>query len=232
MKKRILIILSIIMVVAVIVCGILFFSGDKNNSNDKDEVNSPETVSILDISTVSEYEELVKTLKNETGITNDKLFATIYNFEFLNQTATITYSFDDKGNAYEYVAYFNLLSTRDGVEEGDEIPKPSAEQLEKKSNEVLTSFCKMFGCELPENIYVYNDDGTFFESKELSAFQNIVDEKGFLCFTLRDSQGSFYEFTMTYTQGLYSGTLTKHYDKDDYIDYVANISLYDEVTDI
>lgn len=235
MKKRILIILLIILVVAAIVCGIIFFTGDKNNSNNdnsKDEVNSPETVSILDIHTVSEFEALSKTLENETGISNDKLLATIFDFEFLNETATISFSFDDKGNAYEYAAYFKLLSSLEGVKEGDEIPKPDAEKLQKKSNDVLTSFCKMFDCELPENIYVYNNDGTFSECKDLSAFQNIADEKGYLCFTLRDYEGSFYEFVMTYEQGLYLGTLTKHYDKDSYIDYVANISLYDEVTDI
>lgn len=232
MKKRILIILLIIVVVVAIVCGAIFFTGDKNNNNGKENVNSPETVSILDINTVSEFEELSKTLENETGIANDKLLATIFDFEFLNEKATISFSFDDKGNAYEYAAYFNLLSSLEGIKEGEEIPKPDAEKLQKKSTEVLTAFCKMFDCELPDNIYVYNNDGTFSDCKDISAFQNIVDEKGFLCFTLRDSQGSFYEFVMTYEQGLYSGTLTKHYDKDSYIDYVANISLYDEVIDI
>lgn len=230
MKKRILIIVLIILIVAAIIFGIFFFAGDKKNENNG-EVNSPETVSILDVRTVAEYEDLVKTIENESGITNDKLFATVYDFDFLGETATLTYSFSNDGNIYEYAAYFNLLTTREGVEEGQEIPKPSAEEIKKKTEELLTAFCKMHDCELPQNIYVYNNDGTFSDCSDISAYQNLVNEAGYLCFTLRDAEGSFYELVAEYSQGLYSATLTKHYDKDSYMEYVANISLYDEVVD-
>lgn len=230
MKKRILIIILIILIVATIIGGIIFLTGDKKNNGD--EAENTETLSILDISTVSEYEAFTKSLKNEHGITNDKLYATIFDFDFLGETATITYSFDGDGNIYEYDVYVDLISTVEGLEEGQEIPKPSAEELKTRTEEILTSFCKMYGCELPENIYVYNNDGTFSDCKDISAYQNLADEVGFLCFTLRDIEGSFFEFTMSYSEGLYSGTLTKHYDKDNYMEYVANISLYDEIADV
>lgn len=225
MKKRI-IIGSIVLCLVLTVAGFFFF---KQGQNDDTRDQIQEEVSlyerIMNVTSIKEYEKLTKSIENESVLGEDKSGATIEEYVLFHENATITYYFDADGNVKEFETwlYFN-----EGPEENSLPEEITVEEMRDKTEGVLKKFCEMFGVKSLPDLYLTLDDGTFEKIEAVDSYQKILDGTAWIDFSVRDEVGTYWTIRIYSAGNLCTVDIWRHFDVEEYKDYFASISLYEE----
>lgn len=229
MKKKILFFISILLVIAIVIVGVFFIKkGETDSSNITDNKENEVQKTVTELLSIEEVEKFAKENKIEYNMGLDKSGATLCNASLLDEHYNITYFFDGNGKSTELSINSILNAT---VDENDfilEITDITADSLSQKVWKIIYSLCDMLNCTLTTNLYLSNDDGTFTAIETEQDFQRIIDGTAFLSFSVRDKDGMYWVLRVSSNDSLISMQINKYFDKNQYIDYFANISLYEE----
>ena len=80
----------------------------------------------------------------------------------------------------------------------------------------------------PTGMWIDNEDGTFTLVENAASFQGLIDGSSYLQFSIRDQAGCYWELNVYANEGLISANLRKYFNVEETLEYVANISLYEE----
>lgn len=225
MKKRI-IIASIVLCLSLIVAGIFLFKPEKKDDT-LELLNNQISLyeKILNITSIKEYEKLTKIIENESVLGNDKSGATVREIDLFHENATITYYFDAKGNVKEFETWFHFNEGSEGNSLPEEI---TVEELRDKTEGVLKEFCKMFGVlELPD-LYLTHIDGTYEKVESTDSYQKMLEGIAWIDFAVRDELGTYWTIRIYSESNLCTVDIWRYFDVEEYKDYFANVSLYEE----
>lgn len=226
MGKRIIIMGSIILCLALGVAGFFYLKQDKND-NTTDLLQEEITLSekIMNVTSIEEYEKLTKSIENESVIGEDRSGATIEEFILFHENATITYYFDSDGSVKEFEAWFYF---NEGPEENSLPEEITIDELRDKTEGVLQGFCKMFGVNNLPDLYLTRDDGTFEKIESVDSYQTILDGTAWIDFSVRDEAGTYWTIRINSEGNLCTVDIWRYFNVEEYKDYFANVSLYEE----
>ncbi len=233
LKKKILMIAGIVVLLAIVLAGIYIFTAKDKSKQPNLGQGGAGTVGeeanqymALNFATVSDLEEYVAKNKCTYDMPATKEGATIEGFPFGDYTATVTYAFDKQGKATQLSAWYMLNA--DIVEEELVVKSLTVEQFEEAVIKNLNLFCNVLEYELSADLYKSNADGTFTQIKQTEDYQSVMNGESGLDFSIRGRDGCFWILRIVADGDLYTAEIEKYYDVEKYLDYVANISLYEE----
>lgn len=230
MKKGVNIIAILAIVLAVIAVGVvLFLFLRKPATPDDTKVSKQDALgySALHLETIEQFSEFAEQGKYECHLGNDRSGGSIYNVPVLGRYAVITYYFDEQGNTKDFEAFYYLNAD---IVDLDNINtyEVSTEELAEICRETISNFCTMFDCDTDAAVYLSNEDGTFTLVENAASFQGLIDGTSYLQFSIRDQAGFYWELNVYANEGLISANLRKYFNVEETLEYVANISLYEE----
>lgn len=214
-----------VVVVAAIVLIIVLKTPDDREMNGENSLEKIEE-SVFNLQTIEQFDKFAKSGKYEYSIGDDRSGGSILSIPVLGMDAVVTYYFDSQGNTTDLEAfyYFNAGMTEGEISSVEEITN---DDVAISVKDTIREFCLMFGCNFVPDYYFTNDDGTFTKIEADSDFQKIIDESAYIRFSVRDKDGYYWELTISASHGLIGVSLNKYFDIAGYMDYVANISLYE-----
>lgn len=231
MKKgvNILAIIAIVIVViaVAIVLAVGFFRKPAASGNISGSLKDALGYSALHLETIDQFSEFAKKGEHECHFGNDRSGGSIYGVPVLGQNAVVTYYFDAQGKTTDFEAFYYInadIINLDSVEVKD----TSLEDIADLCRETVGRFCMMFNCSEVPDLYLRNQDGTFTLIENTTNFQSLIDGSSYLKFSIRDENGYLWELSLYANEGLITANIRKYFNVKETLDYLANISLYEE----
>lgn len=228
---NILAILAVVLVLAVIGVALVLIlrepaddgSGSINGGYGSAELDT----TVLKLDTVEQFQEFAEAGGYECHIGDDLSGGSVYGVPLLGAETVVTYYFDEQGQTKDFETFYLLNAAMTDSEEIT-AEQLTTEELALSATDTLEQFCMMFGCELSQDLYLENTDGTFTLVESSEDFQAIMDGTAILRFSIRDAEGYYWKLTLSSAEGLVSVNIRKYFDVEACMDYIANISLYEE----
>lgn len=230
MKKNVNIIAILAIALAVIIVGVaLFLFLRKPATLDDTKVSKQDALgySALHLETIEQFSEFAEQGKYECHLGNDRSGGSIYNVPVLGRYAVITYYFDEQGKTKDFEAFYYLNADMVGLDNVNTYDV-SIEELAEMCNETVSNFCMMFDCNTDVDVYLSNDDGTFTLAENAESFQGLIDGNSYLQFSIRDQSGYYWELNIYANECLFTANVRKYFNVEETLEYIANISLYEE----
>ncbi len=181
----------------------------------------------LNLETIDQFSEFAKDGGYECHLGDDRSGGSIYHIPVLGQDAVVTYYFDSNGTTTDFEAFYYLNA--DIIDpESITANEVSLEEIADICRETVSRFCLMFGCSVVPDMYLTNQDGTFTIAEGDESFQGLVEGVSYLTFSIRDENGYFWELSLYANDGLISANIRKFFNVEETLNYIANISLYEE----
>lgn len=231
MKKgvNILAIIAIVMVViaVAIVLVVGFLRKPAASGNIGGSLQDTLGYSALHLETIDQFSEFAKEGEYECHLGDDRSGGSVYGVPVLGQNAVVTYYFDAQGKTKDFEAFYYLnadIINLDSIE----VKEISLEELADLCRETVGRFCMMFNCSDVPDMYLANQDGTFTLVEKTENFQSLADGLSNLKFSIRDENGYLWELSLYAHEGLITANIRKYFNVKETLEYIANISLYEE----
>lgn len=221
-KKKIIIIsvIAAIVLIAGIVSGIYFLGGDKqkNNSTNQDDFIVGEE--LLKTETSEAFNTLVD--KYSLEVIQDFDWHYVKDVSLFDRSFNIDLRFDGNSKTTDCKAYTSIGSTA----EGDN--KVSAEELKSDVNSLLYQFTNFFGeTSYEDRFFIFDMNGSSIDKADNASYQKILNGEAYLELNVRESETSFWRFTIKKTTGTETYCLIDHYINDpEFKDLIGDINLY------
>ncbi len=224
MKRKLIIIISVVFVLVLIVVGVVaFFGWNKKDDNPDQTTTEAFELSVTSLETFKELETFCNDNDCVYYASVDKMVATIDDIVFYGRNVFITYYFDNAGNAQE-LEVVHYLNT--STEEDAEVKEFTLDEFYSESIKAIDNFADMFGCERKAKIYATNNDGTFTEITNTESIRKVYKGEAYIRFAIRDVNGRLWLMFINSDNGLYGANIRKFYNVQENLDEIADISLY------
>lgn len=223
MKKKVLIVVCILFVLIIVGALILaFVRGNKNIATKTEQLEKK----VISINSYDDFDELVGDEGLNVFYSEDETVANAVDFDFWNSTSEMTIFFDAEKNIESFNIYVPLcnISELSTENSGGKIE----DQVYDVCRETINNFSKLFGLQYTENIQLTNYDGTFCVVESMDDITGLLNEESYINFAVRDKNGHYYILRISLFESTLEVEIIKYFDVDEYKDYIANISLYEE----
>ena len=181
---------------------------------------------VLKLDTVEQFQEFAEAGGDECHVGADLSGGSVYGVPLLGVEAVVTYYFNEQGQTTDLETFY-YLNANITHSENVTVEEITTEELAVSVTDTVERFCMMFGCELSQDLYLENFDGTFTLVASSEDFQAIMDGTAILRFSIRDAEGYYWKLMVSSTEELISVNIRKNFDVEKCLEYVANISLYE-----
>lgn len=232
MKKKIIIGISTILILTFI--GVLVFVLFSNKEKPSDEVN--ETLTSVEeeslekkIFSLINYDDLTALVAAENLDAHyffDNTLAEIGEFVFLGSSSEMSITLDDKGNLETIEVYSQIYDS--SKFSSNENGRTIEEDVYDECRGIIINFVRLFGAQYTHDLQLTNYDGTFSKVDEAKDMADIINGKSYINFAVRDKNGNYYVMNIVWFESVLEVNIVKYYDVEGYIDYFADISLFEE----
>lgn len=231
MKKKgvniiaILAVVLVLVMIGVILALVLETPSDNKNSGGSGSIDLSSKV--LELETIEQFREFSKSGCYECDVGEDQSGGSVYRVPVLGEETVVTYYFDEQGKTTDFQAFY-FLNANISDEENMNVKEITVEELATAARDTVEKFCLMFGCGFVPDLYLTNADGTFTPIESDADFQSLKEGNAELIFSIRAQDGFYWELTISAEEDLISANICKYFNVVESMDYVANISLYEE----
>lgn len=237
MKKKII----IVVVAAVLaVCGVIFILKSVENAPNGADVSSAEATGIpnlgdgkefFKITDISEVEPLVTKygFKLE-GPEYDAGMISVYDAECCG--VPVQFDFVPYGNEEAETDFLMNMSCYyiPFSEEYKDKESPSFTHTGAELKTEIDKFFKMieevFNISIGDNYFIIASDGNLLSNTDPSSYDKIISNIAFLDFSLRDSNGDYWNLrSETTDEGLVFLRFTNYYDSEQYLENIAHVTV-------
>lgn len=238
-KKLIIIIIAIVLVVAVAICGVIFIPKLLNNTPSGDDL-SGETVWIPEMGDGKEFFKI-------TDINQVEPWATKYGFKFEGpeydagkvsvydaeccgvpvQFEFVPYGAEENeiGILMNMSCYYIPFSEEYKDNESPSFTHSGAE-LKSEIDVFFKMIEKVFNVSIENNYFVIASDGNLLSNTEASSYDQIISNDAFLDFSLRDSNGDYWNLrSETTEEGLVFLRFTNYYSSEQYAENIVHVTV-------
>lgn len=215
------------------VAGVFLFWESRSTKGNTDDPNGDGLGAVdyageaLALEDIEQFREFAEVGSYECYVLDDNSVGSVYRAPLLGEETVITYYFDDQGKTTDFQAFY-YLNANILDEENMTVEEITLEEIATKVRDIVERFCLMFSCDFVPDIYLTNTDRTFSLIQSDTDFQKIADGSSILTFSIRAKDGYFWELTISSAEELISAQITKYFNVEETMSYVANISLYEE----
>lgn len=186
-KKLFIIIISILFIVGLIV---VFISLNKEETKNKDDITSQETV--LDInwfraSSVSELKDFAKKTDKKIEANGSDIY--VSDLTFGESTATYNYRVDSNDTIIGLNVGALLVSSKE--ENGEFVMEDvSAQELSDRINILLGWISDTLDVTIADNFYIFSENGEMLSIENEESYQQILDGTAYVELRILDADGS------------------------------------------
>lgn len=230
MKKKIFIVLSIVLVLAVgilvvVLCQKKEPAGSEDISKLPTEIQSFED-KVLSVSNYDEFNALVESEELEVYYYQNNEGAEVVEFAFWTFPSDMSVSFDKEKNVNEISIYSQVCDITEYKPEMNN--RTLEDEVYDECREIISNFAGIFGVDYTQGLRLTGYNGEFFDVAEASDMYSFLNCEAYIHFAVRDEVGCYYVMHISLFETTIEVEIVKHCDVETYLDYIANITLYEE----
>lgn len=230
MKKKILIasaavLILLVGIVVVVLCQNEKPAGSEDKSQQPAEVQAFEG-KVLSVSNYDEFNALVDSEELDVYYYQNNEGAEVVEFAFWTFPSDMSVSFDKDKNVNEISIYSQVCDITEYQPETNN--RTVEDEVYDECREIISNFAGIFGVDYTQNFRLTGYNGEFYDVVEASDMSSFLNCESYIHFAVRDEAGCYYVMYISLFETTIEVEIVKHCDVETYLDYIANITLYEE----